>query len=539
MISQRPSFILTLLLKATELILASSASNDLRQKNFEITEYFKPFGNCTIIVSIPKKVVHVLNQEVKNAPIIIFGLFSKQGEKQRNFKLDKKYLDFIVGPNFISVFRSNQYFIWATTIKRNIQQFLRKLESDGWHRLGFREVIVVELSMHGGDLIASAGPVLRMYYYNDYHLSFSVVGIKASKRWYPIDCSPTACLKKLQHLSKNASENSKYFWSSYVEAYGRMIRLDDLLSIKGLTKIQSSRNDYRKKHESLSRATHVNFVTRVNPRLSFVSCYDVKPINSGHLSALTLPFDYITWRAFCDRNVSRKFCVRAFVIICNRTTHPYIDLGCYGGNYFTQFLQKTFFTMEMIIPVRYISPWNNLLQVEGIQILIPFNLLDEKLEDTAVMSGIIRRAFFFIEVLERSMELADLPKGYTRFDPLIKIGTTLVTMIRPYFGIGADADGRSYGNGTLNKYFTIGGRFNNKSAFSECPVQPVSYRETKAFLNTLSTCDKIAFMDKEKNIDALVPFLNDNPNGVKYLKGNNDLFFTSPRRWQITYSGTE
>lgn len=79
MISQRPSFILTLLLKATELILASSASNDLRQKNFEITEYFKPFGNCTIIVSIPKKVVHVLNQEVKNAPIIIFGLFSKQG----------------------------------------------------------------------------------------------------------------------------------------------------------------------------------------------------------------------------------------------------------------------------------------------------------------------------------------------------------------------------------------------------------------------------------------------------------------------------
>lgn len=254
------------------------------------------------------------------------------------------------------MFRSNQYFIWATTIKRNIQQFLRKLESDGWHRLGFREVIVVELSMHGGDLIASAGPVLRMYYYNDYHLSFSVVGIKASKRWYPIDCSPTACLKKLQHLSKNASENSKYFWSSYVEAYGRMIRLDDLLSIKGLTKIQSSRNDYRKvanlvtfnvfisywilqdvihkpitnvtwshqvfpvqKHESLSRATHVNFVTRVNPRLSFVSCYDVKPINSGHLSALTLPFDYITW-------ICTLISLTMFTIVC-----AFLSISSGGG----------------------------------------------------------------------------------------------------------------------------------------------------------------------------------------------------------------
>lgn len=58
--------------------------------------------------------------------------------------------------------------------------------------------------------------------------------------------------------------------------------------------------------------------------------------------------------------------------------------------------------------------------------------------------------------------------------------------------------------------------YNDTIAMS--PLKPIDYRETERFLTTLSTCDKIGFWDTKENIDSLLPFVNDNPNGQKYLR---------------------
>lgn len=52
------------------------------------------------------------------------------------------------------------------------------------------------------------------------------------------------------------------------------------------------------------------------------------------------------------------------------------------------------------------------------------------------------------------------------------------------------------------------------------PLKPIYYSETDRFLKTLSTCGKFGFWDTKENVASLLPFVNDNPDGRKYLSGD-------------------
>lgn len=67
---------------------------------------------------------------------------------------------------------------------------------------------------------------------------------------------------------------------------------------------------------------------------------------------------------------------------------------------------------------------------------------------------------------------------------------------------------------------------------SETPIKPIQDNETDRLVKKLSTCGKIAFIDTTENIAAILPFLNDNPDHIKYLTGVEP-FFKASRGWLI------
>lgn len=56
------------------------------------------------------------------------------------------------------------------------------------------------------------------------------------------------------------------------------------------------------------------------------------------------------------------------------------------------------------------------------------------------------------------------------------------------------------------------------------PFKPIKYNEADRFIQTLSTCEKTAFLDTKENIASLLPFVNDNMDQKNYLMGNEPLF---------------
>lgn len=78
---------------------------------------------------------------------------------------------------------------------------------------------------------------------------------------------------------------------------------------------------------------------------------------------------------------------------------------------------KKCFTMEMMIPTRYESPWKSVMDIEDIKILLLFNLLDQyeshlyQFIGFTLQSDYFRYQFFFNEILVRSQPLAEEYRG--------------------------------------------------------------------------------------------------------------------------------
>ncbi|OXA48543.1 hypothetical protein Fcan01_16195 [Folsomia candida] len=442
------------------------------------------------------------------------------------------------------------------------------------YRTGLREAVIVTIR-------TTNDFVTRIEYHNAYHMT----GIYSSQRWYRIDCRPTDdCFMLIKSVGRNVSERNKYFWSSSVHKDTKIMRINDVLSTVDLGKVRASRNGHLEIANLLTfngfisywilqdvipyNITHVGWASHSFPpvqkppshhiahrityislgpqRFSYVTCYEVQPINSGHLYALVTPFDWATWACIV---ISFLLCLVICLFITAKNGLFNIDgmamgdsfsgvrmliairvilVGTVLSNWYT-----TIFTMEMIVPVTYVSTWNNLVQdVEGLQVMIPFSLLDEIEIDTSNMSDISRHAYFFNNVMQRLVGLSGGQGNKRQLSAYVKLAKNTVNFLRSYLGIGTD--GRSYGNGTYNKQLAMGMNAPyDRNTFKKSPVQPISHREPNLLLKSLSTCGKVAFIDTKDNIAELTPFLNDNKRRIKYLRGDDDILFSVPRGWQI------
>ncbi|OXA53693.1 hypothetical protein Fcan01_11328 [Folsomia candida] len=530
-----------------------------------------------------------------------WALFSILPVTRADFDLDQENLDPGFGPEFINEYWQNQYFIWVTTVHRKIQQRMKRLQHDARYRTGVREFMIINLK---NDLIPSNK--IRLLYYNPYHMDALFVSKEPSQQWYIVDCLPNDCFTQIQSVSRNVSQKNKHFWETRqlnlllrtidskklptgyrsianfltFNAFIRYWILQDVIHHTGPNITWPYKFPPIQRSPYPRRTTrHIAFVAytlRKNPRdkctfytirmhlprgfflrvygkqkFSYVSCYDVHPVNSGHISALAIPFDGITWTFILLSFTPFIFIVifhssisnaAAFVIgILLENSGPellsryvnsvriLITIWIIMGGIILPNCYKTFFTMEMILPITYTSSWESVLQVDGVNILTPINPLDERERDQTKMPELLQHAHFFRELLPALVTLTESSIGHKRFEGYMKITQNVLNCVRKFFGIGEDM--RFYGNGTYYRHLRTGGGSYSRDELKDCRIQPISYQQTNLLLKTLSTCSKVALMDTKENIAAITVFLNDNVNKVKYIKGDDDTLFGAYRGW--------
>lgn len=436
-------------------------------------DYVNPFENCTTMVFSKTNIDWRAYKKSTLGPIMLldFKTNTNLGPVFRKLSLQRRrnpskhcwatfailpekygfslhYLDFLRHPCFIQADWPLQYFIWVTTIRKHVQNFLTHfyvLED-----LGLREVILVDVNNFMGE-----GSLLSMEYHNIYAIPD---GIVHSEAWYSISCLPNDCLKYLAIKSKALSKLSKYFWT--------MANIQEISAHAGL-----SHHRYRKiakltkwndfvaflilqdvLTESVRNVSALHFIPHIQrvenmiherPTLilygsksySFVSCYNVKT-NFSVISALTDPFDGASWiflasnfaavvtilkalsntQATSDGvlhviGVSLENSGISFRTIYGAKVHYLI--GIYAitavwmllvGTILTNWY-KTWFTMDMIIPKIYQTPWASVMDVEGVKVLMPLFLLDEYDYDLLPRNDYILHKAFYFQLLQQCFSI--------------------------------------------------------------------------------------------------------------------------------------
>ncbi|OXA48775.1 hypothetical protein Fcan01_16185 [Folsomia candida] len=138
----------------------------------------------------------------------------------------------------------------------------------------------------------------------------------------------------------------------------------------------------------------------------------------------------------------------------------------------------------MIIPTKYRSPWETLLDVEGIQVLIPIFLLSDDDKDMIPRIGDIPYRFFYMELLTRLRDIAEQGVEYQRHVKYRRTANRLLEKLLDHMGVDADL------NPIKDQPFF------DKSSLHNFPIQPVEYDDgdTYGVVGRLSRCGKIALM---------------------------------------------
>lgn len=359
----------------------------------QISDYFIPFEHCTLIVAMPQKNnSHFFNHSPFHAPITLhayninFGVmietkFSLVGrrnkfphcwatfalvpEKDKSFALHKKSRHFIDAPDFISPFWPDQYFIWVTTIKTKIQQYLKSFRANVFlNLLRNREIVIIEVMQYNNELVCLAvnNSMLRMHYHNIYHRIGLKINMQPSERWYIINCTTADCFAELKIVSKKVSYLNKYFWDARGVYDSKISSIYHLRTVINFSTMHTSWYGYHQVANlttfngfvrfwilqetfqyDLTKFTGLHSVPAVQSislypylkgfvfvsldvqEFSYASCYQVKSTHSDTIHSLKSPFDWSTWinlsicvlivvlTSIC---ISKKFiCTAAFLVI--------------------------------------------------------------------------------------------------------------------------------------------------------------------------------------------------------------------------------
>ncbi|OXA38663.1 hypothetical protein Fcan01_26537 [Folsomia candida] len=306
-----------------------------------------------------------------------------------------------------------------------------------------------------------------------------------------------------------------------------------------------------------------DFVMYDVQKYSFVSCYGIRE-NFEMLGALSSPFDVASWACIIilfvlvvlilsimlRRNMSdgmfliiaisleTSISLSAYETKFRRNKYPMYGIRTlclvwtiFVGTIFISWY-KTWFTMEMIVPTVYESPWKSVMDVEGIQVLMPFDLLAGNIINMVPQIDYFRYKMFYFDILVRCQKVWNM---YTNEDHNFgerKTAEELVQKLKPHFGM--DDNLRFVGNGTFSPMGSLTQPY-DKSVLIDYPIQPVEYDERDSYGVTkrLQTCGKVALMDRKENIAAITNFLNDNQHHAKFVQGDGDSFFMTVRGWTI------
>ncbi|OXA46114.1 hypothetical protein Fcan01_19263 [Folsomia candida] len=549
------------------------------------SEYLDAFEHCTTMIFTRKNLLFVLSpsprlDQLRRNPVQhCWATFVILPEKSGLFPHNRRFMS---QPCFVGQYLPSQYFIWMTTIKHEVQRYLTY-----WpvlDHLGMREVIIVDV-----DNLMEGSPLLRLNYHNLYHVTTPHVRIPNSQAWYTIDCVPSNCLFQLGITSKTVFKLNKYFWYSPF----KLTHVSDNINLShhGHHKIASltTWNDFFEfvilqdvlKHDlrNFTRLHAMSPIGRIDEydaineltfllhgvqSYSFVSCYKTRS-NFYMVSALTSPFDKTSWRllaasfyivvliltalhrkaisdwVFIVLGISVESSVlpspRFYEAALRREERSLI--GIYRivaiwilmvGTILTNWY-KTWFTMEMIIPTKYESPWERVMDVEGIQVLMPLRLLEGAHHDTMPRTASQRYRFFYFEILLQCKQIAEqstTSKGLLAYKNKAK---SLLKILLDRFGLDE-------GLMPINKT-TSSDHYNppllEKTTLYDLPIQPVEYDEDDSYdiLKRLTSCGKVALMEKKENIARITTFLNDNKDGIVFASGDGDSFFTTFIGWML------
>ncbi|OXA47184.1 hypothetical protein Fcan01_18005 [Folsomia candida] len=296
---------------------------------------------------------------------------------------------------------------------------------------------------------------------------------------------------------------------------------------------------------------------------SYVSCYQVNS-NSDILSTLTSPFDGVSWTLLITCFVTVVLLLTAVLCNCSAVSSDRVilmvgltlessvlasraiyeakfsqrkheSIGMYTiiavwiilvGTILTNWY-KSCFTIEMIVPRIYKSPWTSVMDVEGIRILVPFSFLDEYDSLTVHNAEYFVYLDFYSKLYFRFLHTSLENVTNQRLVAHKVIAKKLYNMLLPHFGL--DENMTPVGHGIFSSSIGKPPPY-NKSALQDYPIQPVEYGNRFEILKTLSGCGKVALMDSAENIATITNFLNDNQKRITYVKGDDD-FFTEIRGW--------
>jgi len=163
---------------------------------------------------------------------------------------------------------------------------------------------------------------------------------------------------------------------------------------------------------------------------------------------------------------------------------------------------KSSFTTEMTAPVEPSAPWSTITDLVDFDIFIPLDHSDWNRE--SYVQGV-----HFHEGTGPSLFFQDI------YD--------LISIARTYQGpskvLKSHAEVASY---LLDSMI----RKNNLMR-----LQYLMFEFPEDFVNNLSTCHKVAYLDKEEHIDSVLEFLNDNTKSLTFVKGR-DRFFKTYWGWE-------
>ncbi|OXA49083.1 hypothetical protein Fcan01_16383 [Folsomia candida] len=196
--------------------------------------------------------------------------------------------------------------------------------------------------------------------------------------------------------------------------------------------------------------------------------------------------------------------------------------------------------MEMIIPMKYQSPWKSVMRVEDIRILMPFFLLGDR--ESIPRTDYQEYFSFYLELVILFNKLTKQNTEYKRFVKYTKVARTLLETLVYHFGFNENPGQQ------LQQQFNRTGRraFDgylpnatqpppyDKSALRDFPIQPVKYDEQDSYeiVKSLSSCKKVALIDTKERIAKITDFLNDNVEKIAYMSRDDD-FFTSSIGWMM------
>ncbi|OXA39661.1 hypothetical protein Fcan01_25464 [Folsomia candida] len=577
-------------------VLLATRTSSMAQ-TLEIYSALKPFANCTTtVITMNNDSITNIKLTMTPIIFITEPILSSRWEKlipgrfsllHRRNKIKHCWATLLILPKFWNIlsFNSqfyshwsdhfyyirtveNHYFLVASvtgsiTGKELVKTYTTQFRSTSYYSR--MEVILVNLFP---TRVTEKVGVITMEYLNMFYLFHYQVSpgmdIALTKASFNISCKTDKehlCFEQLTRISMIVTNLNKYFWivehsheqllsifsnnttqePTAIAAVRRVQSFNDLVAFWILQDVPLSNSFYRcfflrpQANNGFFAYDGDSFKLHKVDNYYFISCYKVRQ-DSSLLNALSTPFGNSAWICFVTSFLAvtiflsasqKKFGSAGFrlavgimlessVLYLLKFPKKYeisLVVGIWivlAGTLLTNWY-KTAFTIEMIVPITHGAPWNGLLNIEGVKVLMPLRLMTANVREDFPHSFYVQ--LFFAGIQNRALPFVEWFSHNKRLKSYFRMAQFLVNL--------------------MPLSYQIMDQPLNSIELESVPIQPILYTEITNLIKHLSSCDKTGFLDEKENVAAVLPFLNDNSDGITYMIGE-DKFFTKFLGWPVS-----